>query len=72
MKASFSFDGNRVSASEPEPLFRVPRLANLSEKSRSPYEVVGNGQQFIVNVEVEDEEPKGITVGHNWPASLRP
>jgi hypothetical protein len=54
-------------------LFSFPsRLAHQpADAFRSQYEVVGNGEQFIVNLEVDDQELDPITVVLNWPAALK-
>jgi Tol biopolymer transport system component len=70
-KASISFEGDLPQVADPKPLFRLtPGLAN-QHLSRSPYEVLGNGEQFIFNQEIPDENPDTITVVLNWPAALK-
>jgi Tol biopolymer transport system component len=72
MKASVARYGDRLQVSDAEPLFRLEnKLANVSDIARWPYDVLGGGENIIFNLEVEDSTSTDITVGLNWPASLK-
>jgi Tol biopolymer transport system component len=72
MRASVARDADRLEVSDATPLFRLEtELANVSDIARWPYDVLGNGEHFIFNVEVESRESGRILVGLNWPASLK-
>jgi DNA-binding winged helix-turn-helix (wHTH) protein/Tol biopolymer transport system component len=66
MKASVSRDGDGPHVSDAKPLFSLETGAG-----RRPYDVLGNGELFIFNLLVEDQASEDITVGLNWPASLK-
>jgi hypothetical protein len=71
MKASVSRDGDRLQVSDAKPLLRLGTGIADTTPDRSPYDVLGNGEQFIFMLAVEDQTSEDITVGLNWPASLK-
>jgi serine/threonine protein kinase/Tol biopolymer transport system component len=71
MKASVSHDGDRLQVSDAEPLFTLPAGLPHVEPDRSHYDVLDNGEHFIFNLVVENQNFQDITVGLNWPESLK-
>jgi dipeptidyl aminopeptidase/acylaminoacyl peptidase len=71
MRASLSLEGDRPQVADPETLFHLTSGFAVNDISRSPYEVLGDGEQFIFNQEIPEENPDTITVVVNWPAALK-
>jgi DNA-binding winged helix-turn-helix (wHTH) protein/Tol biopolymer transport system component len=71
MKASISWNGDRLEVSEAKPLFSLAARLAHPDDARSPYDILGNGEHFIFNLKVENQESEDIMVGLNWPASLK-
>jgi serine/threonine protein kinase len=71
MQASVSRDGDRLQVSDAKPLLHLGTGIADTTPDRSPYAVLGNGEQFIFNLAVESQNFEDITVGLNWLASLK-
>ena len=59
--------GADLDADRPSALFQVP---NLAADFGYQYDVTGNGERFLLNIQVEPEAPPPITVVVNWTAEL--
>ena len=60
-------DGESLHPGIPKVLFETP----LAPPRRNRYDVASDGKRFLMNVLVESNQAKGLTVVLNWPALLK-
>ena len=68
--ASLSVQGSDITILERRPLFSMAPVDLSSTNERVQYAVLGNGEQFLLNVMADEQPHRNVTVVLNWPALL--
>jgi len=68
MSVSLKLGTDSVEPSTPRELFPVPAI---EDGLSSPYDVVPDGQRFLVRATPQQQAPQALSVIVNWPALLK-